>query len=115
MFENFEDMIFFVVGVLSAVISAFTRAIRKASCFTKLGFFQALSDAVTCALISAGVGFALHEYLQLDYGYMILIGTFIGSMGSTYITGIIDGLIKTYLSINKRKASAVQVENKEGK
>lgn len=96
-----NEQTFFVLGMLASFVSAIARMFKTYSVLTKAGIIRTLADAITCSLISSGVGLALHEYLGWSYVYMILIGTFIGSIGSTYIVLGVTTLAKAYVKTSK--------------
>jgi len=96
-----SEHIFFILGVIASFISAIARMFKTYSALTKAGIIRTLADAITCSLISSGVGLSLHEYLGWSYVYMILIGTFVGSIGSTYIVLGVTSLAKAYVKTIK--------------
>lgn len=96
-----NEQTFFVLGMLASFVSAIARMFKTYSVLTKAGIIRTLADAITCSLISSGVGLVLHEYLGWSYVYMILIGTFIGSIGSTYIVLGVTTLAKAYIKTIK--------------
>lgn len=96
-----NEQTFFILGMLASFISAIARMFETYSVLTKVGVIRTLADAITCSLISSGVGLSLHEYLGWSYVYMILIGTFIGSIGSRYIVICVTTLAKAYVKTIK--------------
>lgn len=101
MFRNFinADNLLFCAGITASFLSAMLRSARMKSFFTKRGFFRAVCDALTCSLFSCGVIMATHSFFGDKYEYAILIGTFIGSIGSTYTTQVILALGKKIFKI----------------
>lgn len=67
------------------------------------GFFKILADTIVCTLLTLGVSLSLHEYYQMSYVYTIAIGTFIGSMGSSYIIEIANQLLRKVLKLDENK------------
>lgn len=102
-----NEQTFFLLGVVASFVSAIARMFKTYSALTKAGVIRTLADAITCSLISSGVGLALHEYLGWSYVYMILIGTFIGSIGSTYIVLGVTSLAKAYVKTIKSNENEI--------
>ena len=75
------------------MLSCIARNIKQTSTFTIAGFFKILADTIVCTLLTLGVSLSLHEYYQMSYVYTIAIGTFIGSMGSSYIIEIASQVV----------------------
>lgn len=98
-FLSNPDNLLFAAGVAAAFASAMARNSRVKNFFSKGGFLRAIADAFTCSLYSCGVILALHQYFQADYSYSILIGVFIGSVGSTYSIAIAVSLVQKFLGI----------------
>lgn len=93
------DNLLFAAGVAAAFASAMARNSRVKNFFSKSGFLRAVADAFTCSLYSSGVILAMHQYFQADYAYSILIGVFIGSVGSTYSIAIAVSVVRKVLGI----------------
>lgn len=100
---NNPENICFISGLGATMLSCIARNIKQTSTFTIVGFFKILADTIVCTLLTLGVSLSLHEYYQMSYVYTIAIGTFIGSMGSSYIIEIANQLLRKVLKLDENK------------
>lgn len=96
---NGDDLYYLLAGVGVGAMTSFSRSIKNAKTFTKLGVLKMCAEALTCSLLTCGLSLTLNEYYGLSFSYSIGIGAFIGSVGSTVIIelsqNVISGILKT--------------------
>lgn len=77
--DDLPDVVFIIGGVVSSFVSALY-AHRLAHDMAKT-----LSDAVMCSLFTTGITLALHSAFDWSYASSVLIGCFVGSLGTKAI------------------------------
>lgn len=93
-----EDLYYLLAGIGVGAMTSFSRSIKNAKTFTKLGVIKMCAEALTCSLLTCGLSLTLHEYCDLAFIYSIGLGAFIGSVGSTVIVELTHNVVTGVLS-----------------
>lgn len=99
---------YFIAGIGATILSSLARSLKSNSLFTMQGFFKALTDAITCTCLTSGIALGIHEYYHCSLVYTIAIGTFVGSLGTSYIIELGLALFKKFTGLEGKKDDATK-------
>lgn len=105
MFKDSPDLIFLYMGMGAAAMSAFARRASNnmKEFFSWKGLALALTDALSCSLITSGITLSLHEYYGASLVYSIGVGTFVGTLGYKTILVMLQGFFAQKFHLDNKK------------
>lgn len=74
-------------------VMAFVMALLRSGGFTKKRLAVRLTDACMCSMLSSAITLFCVEYWGLSYVYGVPIGTFVGFVGTDFISTLIKGWV----------------------
>lgn len=77
--DQLPDIVFIAGGVVTSFVSAIYAHRRSKD------MIRTLADATMCSLFTTGITLSLHEMLGWGYSSSVLIGCFVGSLGTKTI------------------------------
>ena len=83
---NTPELFYLSTGVLSSFLMAIMRS-------KKNRFISKLAEGLTCSMLSSALIVISEYYLKLPFELSLPIGTFVGFLGSDYISQTLKGVI----------------------
>lgn len=87
------ELLYLAIGSASAFVTSILRSAKKS-------FWAKIAEGITCSMISSALIVVSEYYLKLPLELSAAIGTFVGFLGSDYISTKIKSIINIKIKDN---------------
>ena len=91
------ELLYLAIGSASAFVTSILRSAKKS-------FWAKIAEGITCSMISSALIVVSEYYLKLPLELSAAIGTFVGFLGSDYISTKIKSIINIKIKDNDNES-----------